>query len=260
MLPQQQRSGPWEPKLEARMEYVDYPCPPCKVPVPVNCLGQHEVRNLQSGHVLMQLGNTPQLPVCDYQVVQMACSEARVTSCHRPCGRALACGNHTCQLECHVVKNAADDNSVSFCWESHPVFAALTISFPGRLGRHANHARSLVCMRVPRAVRIPVCYHATRATVRPVSRWFACAVTVLWWCATSNATSGRMLMTVSGNDWRAANSAAPANCPAATTARPSATQAFAPTPSAALRRSRSSAPASGCAANSSAMRCRLGWL
>ena len=38
------RTGPWEPKPESRIEMVAKPCPPCQVPVPVSCLGEHEVR------------------------------------------------------------------------------------------------------------------------------------------------------------------------------------------------------------------------
>eukprot|EP00884_Botryococcus_braunii_P007472 jgi/Botrbrau1/16726/Bobra.0276s0006.1 len=51
-------------------------CPPCRVAVPVTCLGAHM---------------TQQLP----------CSSARVFSCGAACGRLLACGNHSCQKACH---------------------------------------------------------------------------------------------------------------------------------------------------------------
>lgn len=40
----QPRAGPWEGKPATRVEVVAMPCPPCAVPVPVTCLGQHEVR------------------------------------------------------------------------------------------------------------------------------------------------------------------------------------------------------------------------
>lgn len=33
---------------------------------------------------------------------------AKPSSCHRPCGRLLACGNHTCNLACHTVESAPD--------------------------------------------------------------------------------------------------------------------------------------------------------
>ncbi|ELT89307.1 hypothetical protein CAPTEDRAFT_178429 [Capitella teleta] len=82
------RKNPWDPKYDTRYEYVDKPCPPCAVPVPVPCLGKHEI-------------------------AAMKCSVAAVGSCHRPCGRTLACGNHSCQLECHEVINAPDDQAVS---------------------------------------------------------------------------------------------------------------------------------------------------
>ena len=32
------------------------------------------------------------------------CSGARVESCHSPCGQPLACGNHVCQIPCHLTK------------------------------------------------------------------------------------------------------------------------------------------------------------
>lgn len=40
------------------------------------------------------------------------CHAARPSSCHKPCGRILNCGNHSCDLECHVVEGAADDVQV----------------------------------------------------------------------------------------------------------------------------------------------------
>ncbi|KAL9973519.1 hypothetical protein ACROYT_G019988 [Oculina patagonica] len=60
------------------------PCPPCAVPVEMSCFGKHEVSSLP-------------------------CSSAKPFSCARPCGRQLPCGNHTCQLECHVVTGANDN-------------------------------------------------------------------------------------------------------------------------------------------------------
>ncbi|XP_048589157.1 NF-X1-type zinc finger protein NFXL1 isoform X2 [Nematostella vectensis] len=59
-------------------EVVALPCPPCREPVKWSCYGEHEDR-------------------------LFPCSEACRYSCGRPCGRALPCGNHTCQLECHYV-------------------------------------------------------------------------------------------------------------------------------------------------------------
>ncbi len=52
-------------------------CPACVQPVPVTCVGGHEVR-----------------PV--------PCSQARPYSCGAACGAPLACGNHTCPLPCHA--------------------------------------------------------------------------------------------------------------------------------------------------------------
>ncbi|XP_076351913.1 NF-X1-type zinc finger protein NFXL1 [Tachypleus tridentatus] len=82
--PKIKRAGPWEVLPPPRIEELDYPCPPCQVPVPVTCYGKHE---------------TPNFP----------CSEARPWSCGKPCGRLLSCGNHSCPLECHTVINAATE-------------------------------------------------------------------------------------------------------------------------------------------------------
>lgn len=76
-------AGPWEGRPTIREEIQDKPCPPCRVPLPIQCLGLHEV-----GH--------------------FACSEIRPYSCGRPCGRQLTCGNHTCVLTCHKVTGTTD--------------------------------------------------------------------------------------------------------------------------------------------------------
>lgn len=78
----QKASMPWEqsaPLIERR----DQPCPECKVPVTVTCLGGHET------------GDWP-------------CFTAKSSSCGRPCGRRLACTNHACSLPCHKVERAPD--------------------------------------------------------------------------------------------------------------------------------------------------------
>ncbi len=54
------------------------PCPPCREPVPVTCVGGH---------------GTQHVPCC----------EAAPYSCGAPCGRPLACGNHTCAMACHAL-------------------------------------------------------------------------------------------------------------------------------------------------------------
>lgn len=77
--------GPWE---ERGPSFVlkKLPCPPCCFPVPVACLGKHEVAN-------------------------WPCHEAKPASCGRLCGRKLPCTNHTCERECHKVRHATDDMS-----------------------------------------------------------------------------------------------------------------------------------------------------
>ncbi|XP_067039445.1 NF-X1-type zinc finger protein NFXL1-like [Acropora muricata] len=65
-------------------KFVALPCPPCIIPVEMSCFGQHEISPLP-------------------------CHKAKVFSCARPCGRQLACGTHTCQIECHTVLNAKNE-------------------------------------------------------------------------------------------------------------------------------------------------------
>ncbi|KAG7160847.1 NF-X1-type zinc finger protein NFXL1-like [Homarus americanus] len=78
------RAGPWEPVAAPHIEIQKKPCPPCQVPVPTTCFGQHE---------------NPNWP----------CGDLRPYSCGRKCGRSLDCTNHTCDLECHMVESAPDD-------------------------------------------------------------------------------------------------------------------------------------------------------
>jgi hypothetical protein len=142
LFPQLPRQNPWDPKYEIKYDYIDSPCPPCAVPVPVACLGKHEV-------------------------VKMKCSEAKVTSCHRPCGRQLTCTNHTCQLDCHTVVNAPDSHAVSV---PSPYAPLLALNLPCRRVRHVHNVKNLASGSVPRAAPIPACCRATLATVRLVSR------------------------------------------------------------------------------------------
>ncbi|KAG1690698.1 NF-X1-type zinc finger protein NFXL1 [Nymphon striatum] len=89
----QKRAGPWEAVPTPVMKVVNQPCPPCPEPVPVTCIGKHETH-------------------------KFPCSEARLYSCGRACGRLLKCGNHYCSFECHEVENSpstpskAGDNCV----------------------------------------------------------------------------------------------------------------------------------------------------
>ncbi|XP_012279263.1 NF-X1-type zinc finger protein NFXL1 [Orussus abietinus] len=70
--------GPWQrrpPKSERRVLRA-LPCPPCEVPVPVTCFGEHET-----------------LP--------RPCHLAVPDSCARECARPLTCANHRCARLCH---------------------------------------------------------------------------------------------------------------------------------------------------------------
>lgn len=97
IVPKQgQRVGPWEPLAAVRMELVSQPCPPCPELMRLACRGKHSISTF-------------------------ACSELRPYSCGKPCGRSLACGNHTCTVECHEVEGAPSDtqagNNCSVCEE-----------------------------------------------------------------------------------------------------------------------------------------------
>ncbi|XP_055535843.1 NF-X1-type zinc finger protein NFXL1 [Wyeomyia smithii] len=70
--------GPWDVPMEI-VEIKQLPHPPCEVKVSVTCIGGHEA-------------------------ALWPCYNSKPTSCGRPCGRALRCGVHTCQLQCHAVK------------------------------------------------------------------------------------------------------------------------------------------------------------
>lgn len=72
-------TGPWE-KAGEKIVFKKLPHPPCKVKVPVTCTGGHET-------------------------ILMNCSDGKISSCGRNCGRKLSCGNHNCQKECHQVND-----------------------------------------------------------------------------------------------------------------------------------------------------------
>ncbi|XP_027866316.1 NF-X1-type zinc finger protein NFXL1 isoform X2 [Xiphophorus couchianus] len=86
---QVQLAGPWEQPAEPTFTKKALPCPPCQVPIPTSCFGEHEVS-----------------PV--------PCHRQGRFSCGRACGRPLACGNHGCSRECHLV---TDGNQCEVCEE-----------------------------------------------------------------------------------------------------------------------------------------------
>lgn len=84
-------STPWEVASEwTEFKKLDHP--PCEFKVPVTCIGGHE---------------TSLWP----------CYNSQPTSCGRPCNRKLRCTNHTCDLQCHAVK---DQNSLEEDESCHP--------------------------------------------------------------------------------------------------------------------------------------------
>nr|XP_060634470.1 NF-X1-type zinc finger protein NFXL1 [Anolis sagrei ordinatus] len=82
-----QPAGPWEQTAEPAFIQTALPCPPCLVPVPMQCLGKHEVSPLP-------------------------CHTVGPYSCKRNCGRLLDCQNHTCTKECHKVTETDSNNDV----------------------------------------------------------------------------------------------------------------------------------------------------
>jgi NF-X1-type zinc finger protein NFXL1 len=82
-LPEIKRAGPWEKVPEKRIEIVKQPCPPCPVPVPIECLGKH------TSHAV-------------------ACSRVAEWSCAVICGRTLECSNHVCETPCHAVQGVQE--------------------------------------------------------------------------------------------------------------------------------------------------------
>jgi len=64
--------------------YSALQCPPCQYPVEKLCMGKHVIE-------------------------KFPCSEVKVYSCKRECGREVACENHTCVRECHVVKGNPEE-------------------------------------------------------------------------------------------------------------------------------------------------------
>lgn len=69
-----------------QFDIIKKPCPPCIEPMKLECLGKHEIN-------------------------EFTCSQLGPYSCKRPCGKQLACTNHTCTLDCHEVIDAPDEKS-----------------------------------------------------------------------------------------------------------------------------------------------------
>uniref|UniRef100_A0A8C2ZVF3 Nuclear transcription factor, X-box binding-like 1 n=1 Tax=Cyclopterus lumpus TaxID=8103 RepID=A0A8C2ZVF3_CYCLU len=89
LVKSQQVAGPWEQPSEPAFVQKALPCPPCQVPIPTSCFGEHEVS-------------------------AVPCHRRGRFSCQRPCGRPLTCGNHDCSRECHLV---TDGNKCKVCEE-----------------------------------------------------------------------------------------------------------------------------------------------
>ncbi|KAJ8683718.1 hypothetical protein QAD02_019510 [Eretmocerus hayati] len=70
-------TGPWEIPKD-RSDFKSLPCPPCKFPVTVTCLGGHETQT-------------------------KPCYKSAPTFCFGLCGQLLPCTNHTCEKLCHTL-------------------------------------------------------------------------------------------------------------------------------------------------------------
>jgi len=111
--------GPWE---DYAPEFVikKLPCPPCPEPVPVPCLGQHEV-------------------------IDRPCHDSKVVSCGRLCGRRLSCTNHTCDRTCHRVRQAVDNISAGINCKKCSADCSLPrpegCSHPCNLGCHPGECK-----------------------------------------------------------------------------------------------------------------------
>ncbi|EDL89995.1 rCG56966 [Rattus norvegicus] len=82
-----QLSGPWEQPAEPAFIQTALPCPPCQVPIPVECLGKHEAG--------------PECLQCEE-----GCSKSRPAGCPHPC--VLPCHPGKCppcvqmlRIKCH---------------------------------------------------------------------------------------------------------------------------------------------------------------
>ncbi|XP_061524882.1 NF-X1-type zinc finger protein NFXL1 [Phycodurus eques] len=107
---QVQLSGPWEQRSEPAFVTKALPCPPCQVPLPVSCFGEHKVSAVP------------------------CCRRGRF-SCKGPCGRPLSCGNHACGRECHLLDdgNKCDDCEEG-CSKPRPSLCPHTCPLPCHVG------------------------------------------------------------------------------------------------------------------------------
>ncbi|CAG4939791.1 unnamed protein product [Colias eurytheme] len=79
---------PWEVQ-PPKAKVVALDCPPCKIPVPVICFGEHDTE-------------------------MQPCHSAARRCCGRECGKDLACGNHKCSLLCHLYSSDPNYPNVPF--------------------------------------------------------------------------------------------------------------------------------------------------
>ena len=97
-----EREGPWV-AIKVKKELQNKQCPDCMVPMSVRCLGDHE------------LGKLP-------------CYRAEPYNCGSKCGQLLACGQHTCQFECHLVEKENNVKNILLLFTTRDVDFTLSMN------------------------------------------------------------------------------------------------------------------------------------
>ncbi|CAI5528426.1 unnamed protein product [Closterium sp. Naga37s-1] len=107
--PKKKKKGKKEGEEEEGQGKPGSPCPSCVVPVVRECRGRHQGQECEVGasKAVCSLALTTLPSRASYRVVMpifvLPCSHDPAFSCELPCGNPLACGNHACQLACHVI-------------------------------------------------------------------------------------------------------------------------------------------------------------
>lgn len=111
-----------------------------------------------------------------HETCDWPCYLAKPSSCHKPCGRILACENHTCTLECHIVDGAPNDVIVEFFF----CFVFLHLIVFSRLELIVNNVKVFVQNQDQMVVNILVQNRVILVIVRHVNKCYASNVIVVW--------------------------------------------------------------------------------
>ncbi len=137
--------------------------------------------------------------VCVLKVSPVPCHTRGPFSCGRSCGRSLACGNHSCSLECHrvtavpnsdktkvgrmtLLPRALSSQWLAFCLFSVCVRVCVSLSVcvcvcARRRVWSVSCVSRAVWSRVPWAALTRVFWPVTAVSVLPVAWWSVCAAT-----------------------------------------------------------------------------------